>query len=339
MDTCKYVFKRGKNAGQCCGSKVYLNGLCQTHGKNLSSAVVAAAAPTQSTMDLLPYPILSQILQHLIRPNTVKLLHVLEATNKTFKDIIEQDDIYAKCWAQVAKAHKVDTNLAQLNHLSAKKCLELFGHVGCQLCGRARIRKVYVEYGARCCTDCLYANTISNYQLNDKYKISNLHFLRHARQRTVNMYNPCARAWSRNYEATFYWKTDVEDAVRTEFACTLEQYRGRCQEHNQQNNYAKLEDYCEDFQGGLSPEDVINNSDFKLDSRLPIQDIKKYYSQQAKRIRENEVHEFLQRFDDYASYNKSDITRTPHVIALMRNKKTPLKDADWGIIKEEIRKR
>ena len=343
MDTCKYVFKRGQKAGQCCGAKVYSHDLCRTHGRTRSGtrsgATAPPADPTRSTFDLLPYPIVSQILQHLTRPDTVKLLHVLEATNKTFKDIIRQDDIHAKCWTQLAKAQKVEANLARKPHLSTKKCLELYGRVGCQLCGKARIRKVYVEYGVRCCTDCLYANTISDYQLDDKYRISNYYFLRNARQRTVSMYNPSARAWSRSYEATFYWKTDVEEAVRTEFDCTLEQYRGRWQEHNQQSNYAKLEDYCEDLQGALSPEDVMNHSDFKMDSRFPIQDIKKYYIQAAKRIREKEVLEFLQRFDDYASFNKSDITRTSHVTALMRNKTTPLKDSDWGIIKTEVRTR
>jgi hypothetical protein len=337
MDTCTYVFKRGQNAGHCCGSKVYSHGLCRTHCKIRSSAAAGPADP-RSTFDLLPYPIVSQILQHLIHPNNVKLLHVLEATNKTFKDIIRQDDIHAKCWAQLAKAQKVDVNLAQRRYYSTKKCLELFGRIGCQLCGKARIRKVYVEYGVRCCTDCLHANTISDYQLDDKYSISNFHFLRNVRQRTVSMYNPSARAWSRSYEATFYWKTDVEDAVRTEFDCTLEQYRGRWHEYNQQKNYAKLEDYCEDLQGALSPEDVINNSDFWMDSRFPISDIKKYYTQAAKRIRENEILEFLQRFDDYASFNKSEITRTSHVNALMRNK-TPLKDDDWGTIKAQVRER
>ena len=340
MDTCKYVFKRGQNAGQCCGSKVYSHDLCRTHGRTRSgtrsSATTPPADPTRSTFDLLPYPIVSQILQHLTRPNTVKLLHVLEATNKTFKDTIRQDDIHAKCWAQVAKAQKVDANLAQKRHLSTKKCLELYGRVGCQLCGKARIRKVYVEYGVRCCTDCLYANTISDYQLDDKYRISNCYFLRHARQRTVGMYNPCARAWSRNYEATFYWKKDVEEAVRTEFDCTLDQYRCKWYEYNQKNNYAKLEDYCEDLQGALSPEDVVTNSDFKMDSRFPIQDIKKYYSQAAKRIRENEIIKFLQQFQDFSSYHKDKIKCTHHLIHL-KYKNTPLTEADWTAIKNEIR--
>ena len=318
---CAYVFKKGKRIGQCCGAKVHLQDLCKLHYKS-------------AAFDCLPYPIISQILQHLVHPRNVKLLHILEATNRTFKDIITQDDIYAKCWDQMSKDLKLD--IMQTHQLSTKKCLQLYGRVGCELCGKPRIKKVYHEYDVRCCTDCLHNHTISDYHLKDKYKLRNMTFLKSARQRLVNMYNPYAYRSFRTYDTTFYWKPDVDRLMLAHHMCTLDQYRDGWYDHNEQENNAKLVVLCDSMANGLSPQDVIQHSQFKIDAQCPIKDIKKYYTTAMKNIRRNEIDVFLQRFEDVSTFDINEILNTPHMIHLMRSKRK-LEDADWDTIKGEMR--
>ena len=307
MAKCTYIFKKGKKVGQQCDAKVHLNNLCKTHAKTINT----------TSFDLLPCSIVSHIFKYI---NNVKLFHVLEATNKTFKDIIHQDDIYSKCWEQVSK----DTP----TNLSIKKCLELYCNTGCQHCGKSRIRKVYVEYGVRYCTDCLYDHTISDYKLKKEYEIGSLDILKNARQNTTEMYHRKLG----NYTATFYWTADVVELVRTHFNCTLEEYRVRFYESNQKENHAKLVEFCKTRE--ISHQDIIKHTNFTKASMYPITHFDSFRRRALEAMRKIEIVEFFKSFEDYKVY-KDDIKQTKYINTLERNS-TALIDSDWIAIKKEI---
>lgn len=90
----------------------------------------------------------------------------------------------------------------------------LFGR-GCTFCSRSRVRKVYEPFNIRCCTDCLYDRTISSYELDATYNVSDraltgiyndIPFM------SVEKFNPNS-SYYRYYTMHFYWIKTVERVV------------------------------------------------------------------------------------------------------------------------------
>lgn len=298
---CVYVFKKGKRKDEKCGRKIHGNLLCKLHYKE------------EKSLDILPCVILSKIFGYLT--DNVKLLHVLEASSKRFRDIIRKD-IYDKC----VKEHNLN--------LPVKKYLELYTNIGCQHCGKARIRKVYTEYGVRYCTDCLYNHTISDYKLKKEYNIDRPDLLKNVRQNTVEMYHRKLGS----YFATFYWTADVIKIIKDHFDCSLEEYSERWFEMNRKENDEKLVEYCQNK--NLSAQDIIKHTNYKDASKYPIKYFDNFYRETVKALRKIEINEFLKKFPEYKTY-KDDIKQSRYLNNLHESS-TLLSDTDWIRIKTEI---
>ena len=83
--------------------------------------------------------------------------------------------------------------------------MKILGEVGCELCGKARIRKVY-PYGVRCCEECLHANTVCEYYLPTQLHNINL-------PRNEKAF-PRRGRWSSAYTARFYWRSQLDAYIQ-----------------------------------------------------------------------------------------------------------------------------
>lgn len=333
METCRYIFKRGKNAGQSCTSKTCPSSkFCRTHKKYEKTS--------DTTIESIPSDILSIIVNNLVHTSTrnIKLIHVLEATSKTFQNIIKEEDIYTKCWEKMLTTFE-EYPLPPQHNLSVKNCLQLYADHGCQLCNKPRYKKVYPEYGVRCCQDCLFKNTISEHKLRINYKLKTLGFLQSARKRKVKMYNLYAHVYSYGSlnETIFYWKDDVDAIMLEKHNCTLREYRDKWLEDTYKKNYDKLVEFCT-TKPDITPQAMIDNSNFDLYAYAPIRDFTPYYKSALQNIRNNEIFAFLSQFADYMSFRRYDIVTTLYFNQLMRNTKA-LNSSDWNMIKIEINRK
>lgn len=170
MDTCTYVFKKGVKKDTPCGKKC--DGLyCKVHS-------LCEVNKNQFPITDLPQDCLRDIIQlvakHVMRSNmnapnnAVKTLMSLSCCNKQFYEMID-NSIWDEAWK--AYCTKTKTKIKVNTHLSSKDKLMLYTFTGCQFCKTPRIRKIYEEFQIRCCKECLYARTISSYQLKKEYDI------------------------------------------------------------------------------------------------------------------------------------------------------------------------
>ena len=98
--------------------------------------------------------------------------------------------------------------------LTAKRALMLTGTTGCELCAQARIRKVYWEFGLRCCYGCLKANTISDSRLRRDYKLPTISF-EHLPHTRVQMFAPAIGY----YTLRFYWSSSPRLSALLRYKC------------------------------------------------------------------------------------------------------------------------
>jgi hypothetical protein len=105
-----------------------------------------------------------------------------------------------------------------------RELLRLAGFTGCQLCGAKRIRKVYWEFGVRCCEPCLHANTVSHKHLKEELGLSEEQCQAEGvRCRKVQM-------WMQEvgyFTTRFYWREDLLPVVCAVRGGSLEQLRER----------------------------------------------------------------------------------------------------------------
>ena len=87
-----------------------------------------------------------------------------------------------------------------------RRSLTLIARVGCEICGKPRIRKVY-PFGVRCCDSCLKENTVCEY-----YLPRTLHDL----DLPVNQrqFPNGDSGWKGYYTARFYWRAHLDAHVR-----------------------------------------------------------------------------------------------------------------------------
>jgi len=108
---------------------------------------------------------------------------------------------------------------------------------GCMFCGKIRIRKVYEPFNVRCCTDCLYARTISSYDLIANHDVSEQILTRDHDDMpfmSVEKYNPYSSVY-RYYTMDFYWRKMIERRVLR--GNTLSFVRARVQERRERQEY------------------------------------------------------------------------------------------------------
>lgn len=166
------------------------------------------------SLDDLPNDVLTVILQNIsrsiIRKNiatpslAIKTLLRLESTSKGLYKIIN-DDIWKSAWETFLETNEY---LKKIDGKNPKKCLLLYSLIGCQFCQKARIRKIYEEFQVRCCKDCLYNKTISDYNLKTNYLVD--------KSKVNNLPSITTDMWNRkigSYTLIFYWIDDVEEHI------------------------------------------------------------------------------------------------------------------------------
>jgi hypothetical protein len=109
--------------------------------------------------------------------------------------------------ARQGEDHQRDTHealrLVRDGSVDARRALRLVGMSGCQLCGRARVRKVHWPFRVRCCEPCLRAHTISDYRLRKELGVSyaELEGLHHSTHEFLS--------WSdSSFTMRFFWRDD-----------------------------------------------------------------------------------------------------------------------------------
>ena len=160
------------------------------------------------------------------KPKTaIKTLVAIESTSKKLHTLIN-DGIWKLAWTIYAEKYKcepVDTN-------NPKACLLLYTMTGCQFCKIPRIRKVYEQFQVRCCTECLYKHTISDYKLDSLYLIK--------KEMVQDLPSISKDMWSKyagEYTLTFYWISQIEKKL----GCTLDEYSSNERKRVEKENLIK----------------------------------------------------------------------------------------------------
>jgi hypothetical protein len=315
MPNCAYILKRGKNRGNPCNKKC-TNKFCKAHTKIQTEGFEA-----------LPGDVIDIIVNKFLLTNPpIKTYLALACTSKSMYTLMNDELKYEQLFLQQKKG-KPDPDL------SFKDQIKLYGSIGCELCNKPRIRKVYSEYGVRCCTDCLYANTVNEYRLGEDYFIPKS-LVRNCRYRTVDMYNPYSRAYSRDYTTNFYWTPDVVEAI----GCSLDEYKYRKTQEilRDKRNEMNLYIISKSNKLGISLADVERLSALIKDCKSGhVKTMEKYYTETRKLLIEERKKAFVMSQPDYASFpHKKAIERTPYYVNMGRRAKWT-KD-DWDNIKTEI---
>ena len=122
------------------------------------------------------------------KPNTTtKVLALLSSTCKYLHSMIGEG-VWEAAWN--AYVENVSTpKPIYTPKVSYKENLLLHAHIGCQFCKTPRIRKIYYPFAMRCCTECLYAMTISGWRLKTDFKVP-VYKYEHLPHTVVDMYAP-----------------------------------------------------------------------------------------------------------------------------------------------------
>ena len=238
MTRCSHVFKRGKNKGNVCGSA-----RCKLHN-------IRDETPTsQTSLTDLPIDVLDIVLKnvgsHITRcsmrkpDSAIKSLTYLSATCKSMHAIVGED-VWEVLWNTYLDTLKESDPFSvpeRIPSVSAKQNLMLHVLIGCQFCKTPRIRKIHYPFAVRCCTDCLYARTISGWRLKTEYRVPE-HSFAHLPHTKTDMYS----RYNGYYEVLFYWIAQVENALGTTLEEHLEKHerneeiaKEALRRHNDQN--------------------------------------------------------------------------------------------------------
>jgi len=221
---CSYTYVRGAKKGETCNTKIKCGELCSKHkvkshddGIIIDRGLAVADQTSLADIDIDALRIIiSNVAAQTVRCNmknksaAVKSLIMLSMTCKTMHNLIDEN-----VWNEAYDAYnavdrrELSSNEALLlEKLSSKDRLVLFSHTGCQFCKAPRIRKVYPEFGVRCCKDCMQERTISSYRLSKDHLV-NSDVYKGLPSITRDMYAHGVGS----YTLTFYWLKDVEDRL------------------------------------------------------------------------------------------------------------------------------
>lgn len=228
--TCSYIFKRGSNKGNVCGAIVKCvetlssPASCSLHQKKLPENNGLNSTTTNHVTCLLNLPndvlciVLENIASHVTRASinkpqlAIKTLARLSSTCKDLNCMIDRDPddaVWQSAWNTFQTASTTTIIPPSTSKMCAKKLLMLHSMTGCEFCKAPRIRKIYTEFGVRCCKTCLFERTLSDYRLKTDYFVNVQSRLQHLPYTTCEL-------WSRyagSYTLRFYWKTQVEDKL------------------------------------------------------------------------------------------------------------------------------
>lgn len=196
---CVFLLTRGKNRGSACNAK------CSSHPTHCRFHEMRAPPQTQDTkLTDMSTDILQIILKHLAEYYDVKLLAKLSATCTYLNGQINHESytVWQTAWDAFVCDYPVLSTIKSPS--SPKEKLKLHWMTGCQFCKAPRIRKVYTEFNVRCCKDCLYVRTISDYQL-EKVHLVNLNLLKSLPFTSADLWNRSVGS----YRLNFYWTDSV----------------------------------------------------------------------------------------------------------------------------------
>jgi hypothetical protein len=336
---CQYVFKRGKNCGNKCESKPKSNEeLCSKHLKNKEQTIIEQNGTriTDIPNDCLLI-LISSIAKHTVRANikspnnAAKALVNLAMSNKTFYNLID-DNIWNIAWNTYKELH--DTNNGN-NTMQSKDKILLYALTGCQFCKAPRIRKVYEEFGVRCCKECLYERTISDYRLKTDFGI-NLNQLSNLPFTTADLYS----RYNGSYSLDFYWIEDVEKMFGRTLLSLANDKLTRQANTNNENLKVLINDKL--------PFDyayVIENTKFTIENNKNPTNIKPYlYIEDAKKCYiKHKIDNWLKEKTKNISKNdinkikKADIFLSLYKLPITTNFEATNMDRYWSEINEEIR--
>ena len=319
MSYCTYIFKRGKNIGEPCNKKC-----CKLHALTTPSNIQKNGCI--AVFDSLPIDVLNIIVdKYILTKPTIKTYLALACTNKTLYKLMNDEEKY--------KELSFQQNLDQVSNMTYKKKLRLYGCIGCELCKKPRVRKVYLDYGVRCCKDCLYANTINDYRLDD-YLIQK-HVVQRCRYRIATIYNPYS--YIHEYTTKFYWKPDVVKAIKSKYnVASLEEYKNSKTRVILQEKRVEMIEYLNSKRTKIPLGDVEKLSSFICDCNSGhVKALVHYYTETRKALVEEKKKTFVESQPDYDMFPYKDAIRTStHYKKIGRRTNWTIED--WEQIKSEI---
>jgi len=322
---CAYVFGRGKNAGKTCTANATIENFCKRHYRG--------------TADVLPQQVYDTIVSKLFSCSDIdgkhaRLACVLEQTCKAFATAITNNDIFQKL-----KFSLVPRNIDLPSDLTTKQQIQLYARNGCQICDKSRIRKVYEEYGVRCCEECLQSHTLSDYVLKTKYKIKDLNIFTKAKKRRVEMYNPYGGAWRKNYTLTFYWKEDVEEIVSAMYNCSLDELVKEIRAKTKQHNMTLMTRILS-HNSYVTVEDIEKRTPFfsvSTEEEMKAHNVHKYVTQAKEKKRLEEIQTAFDSFGLNQHEIPSRIIKKSNGYACLLANYSPITKEQIDCILEEVR--
>lgn len=317
MTNCIYILKRGDKKGEPCGKKCNeVNKYCKKH---------IVYETNLNGFNVLSNDIINIIVDKL-EPN-IKIYMALACCNKELYKLMNDEDKYKSLLLKL----DIDTHESKLSY---KKQLKLYGMIGCELCKAQRIKKVYTEYDIRCCKNCLYENTVSEYKLKDEYLL-NIDIFNKCRYKITDMYNPYGKAYNREYTLKFYWKPDVLKVIKKNFGVdSLDEYKNRKTIQIKKSNLVEMNNFLKDKSSGITIDDIDQLTLFSSDTKN-IKTMDSYYKDALKLQKEKLKEEFIKSQVDYHDFKyKNEIKNTIYYRNMGRRKKWT--QDDWVKIKNEL---
>jgi len=128
--------------------------------------------------------------------------------NKEYNEYIKNKD-WKSIWVTINKKSAISEFSKKTNFTANKdykNVVKLAGFTGCMMCNKKNIRKVWWEFGIRCCAECLHANTIGEWIFEKKIPLTTYSYLPFTRKDMYNKYYG-------NYTIKFYWKKTIDQLL------------------------------------------------------------------------------------------------------------------------------
>lgn len=193
-NTCNFILLRGNRKGEKCSLPCSKLKYCSRHNKMISRP---------RYFDFL-YTDLIWVLIGFLEPLDLWSFSII---NKDF-NITMAGSRFSSIWNKAIEQTKISYSIPSTINLPKDRIFSLLSFIGCEICHKQRIRKIYWEFGIRVCHNCLEKITISDYRLKHDYNINSeiIHKLPSI-SRTL---------WARyvgTYSLDFYLIKDIERVI------------------------------------------------------------------------------------------------------------------------------
>lgn len=150
----------------------------------------------------LPDDVLNIVVDHFTRiEKDIRVFVSLACTSSFFYNLLNKEEQFEKL---LKNQSNKNINYSD-KKLLYKHIIRLYYYTGCEFCKIKGVIKVYVEFGVRCCINCLYERTINEYYLVNDYFVSE-DILNQNRCREIDSYHYKFGAHTSKY----FWKADFE---------------------------------------------------------------------------------------------------------------------------------